>query len=278
MTKMAPVVSVGEARIPQMGLGTFRLDGEACSQLVASALGLGYRHVDTAQGYGNEAAVGDGVANSTVPRDDVFITTKVRPEYMAEGDLQRSVEESLVKLRTSTIDLLLLHWPNPTIPLAETIRALNDVKRRGLVRHIGLSNFTSKLLEQALRFSTEPLVTEQLEYHPYLDQRTMLTLLRANGLAVTAYCPLALGRVSTDPTILRIAAGHGRTAAQIALRWLVQQPDVIAIPKTSHVNRLKENLAVFDFALTESEIAEIDYLARPDSRLINEPGWVAEWD
>lgn len=278
MTKMAPVVSVGEARIPQMGLGTFRLDGEACSQLVASALGLGYRHVDTAQGYGNEAAVGDGVANSTVPRDDVFITTKVRPEYMAEGDLQRSVEESLVKLRTSTIDLLLLHWPNPTIPLAETIRALNDVKRRGLVRHIGLSNFTSKLLEQALRFSTEPLVTEQLEYHPYLDQRTMLTLLRANGLAVTAYCPLALGRVSTDPTILRIAAGHGRTAAQIALRWLVQQPDVIAIPKTSHVNRLKENLAVFDFALTESEIVEIDNLARPDSRLINEPGWVAEWD
>ena len=278
MTKMAPVVSVGEARIPQMGLGTFRLDGEACSQLVASALGLGYRHVDTAQGYGNEAAVGDGVANSTVPRDDVFITTKVRPEYMAEGDLQRSVEESLVKLRTSTIDLLLLHWPNPTIPLAETIRALNDVKRRGLVRHIGLSNFTSKLLEQALRFSTEPLVTEQLEYHPYLDQRTMLTLLRANGLAVTAYCPLALGRVSTDPTILRIAAGHGRTAAQIALRWLVQQPDVIAIPKTSHVNRLKENLAVFDFALTESEIVEIDNLARPDSRLINEPGWGAEWD
>jgi 2,5-diketo-D-gluconate reductase B len=278
MARLAPLVAAGEARIPQIGLGTFRLEGEACSELVATALRLGYRHVDTAQGYGNEAAVGAGIARSGVPRDEVFITTKVQPQYLADGDLQHSVEESLVRLGTSTIDLLLLHWPNPQIPLADSIRALNDVKRRGLVRHIGLSNFTAALLEEAVRLTAEPLATEQLEYHPYLDQTTMLRRLRESGLAVTAYCPLALGRVSGDPTIERIAKAHGKTAAQVGLRWLVQQPDVIAIPKTSHAGRLEENLAVFDFRLSERDVADINGLVQPGSRLINEPAWVPRWD
>jgi len=278
MARLAPLVAAGEARIPQIGLGTFRLEDEACSELVAAALSLGYRHVDTAQGYGNEAAVGAGIALSRVPRNEVFITTKVQPQRMADGDLQRSVEESLVRLRTSTIDLLLLHWPNPQIPLADSIRALCDVKRRGIVRHIGLSNFTSALLDQALQLTTEPFATEQLEYHPFLDQTTMLRRLRENRMAVTAYCPLALGRVAGDPTIARIAKAHGKTAAQVALRWLVQQPDVIAIPKTSHAGRLEENLAVYDFVLTDREVAEVGGLVQPGSRLINEPDWVAEWD
>jgi len=278
MGRLAPLVAAGAARIPQIGLGTFRLEGEVCSELVATALGLGYRHVDTAQGYGNEAAVGDGIALSGVPRDEVFITTKVQPQLMADGDLQRSVEESLVRLRTSAIDLLLLHWPNPEIPLSDTIRALNQVKRQGLVRHIGLSNFPSVLLDRALHLSDEPFVTEQLEYHPFLDQTTMLRRLRHNRLSITAYCPLALGRVVGDPTIERIAAAHSKTAAQVSLRWLVQQPDVIAIPKTSHVGRLEENLAVFDFALSPQEMAEMARLVQPASRLINEPAWVARWD
>jgi len=277
MSRLAPLVAAGDAMIPQIGLGTFRLEGEACSELVATALRLGYRHVDTAQGYGNEAAVGEGIATSGVPRDEVFVTTKVQPQLIGDGDLQRSVEESLVRLRSSAIDLLLLHWPNPAIPLAESIRALNEVKRRGLVRHIGLSNFTPRLLDDALRLTTEPFATEQLEYHPYLDQTTMLARLRRNRLAVTAYCPLALGRVVGDPTIERIARAYGRTAAQITLRWLVQQSDVIAIPKTSHVGRLEENLAVFDFALTDREMSAMSSLVQPGSRLIDEPQWVSDW-
>ena len=277
MSRLAPLVAAGDAMIPQVGLGTFRLEGEACSELVATALRLGYRHVDTAQGYGNEAAVGEGIATSGVPRDEVFVTTKVQPQLIGDGDLQRSVEESLVRLRSSAIDLLLLHWPNPAIPLAESIRALNEVKRRGLVRHIGLSNFTPRLLDDALRLTTEPFATEQLEYHPYLDQTTMLARLRRNRLAVTAYCPLALGRVVGDPTIERIARTYGRTAAQITLRWLVQQSDVIAIPKTSHVGRLEENLAVFDFALTDREMSAMSGLVQPGSRLIDEPQWVSNW-
>jgi len=277
MSRLAPLVAAGDAMIPQIGLGTFRLEGEACSELVATALRLGYRHVDTAQGYGNEAAVGEGIATSGVPRDEVFVTTKVQPQLIGDGDLQRSVEESLVRLRSSAIDLLLLHWPNPAIPLAESMRALNEVKRRGLVRHIGLSNFTPRLLDDALRLTTEPFATEQLEYHPYLDQTTMLARLRRNRLAVTAYCPLALGRVVGDPTIERIARAYGRTAAQITLRWLVQQSDVIAIPKTSHVGRLEENLAVFDFALTDREMSAMSSLVQPGSRLIDEPQWVSDW-
>jgi len=277
MSRLAPLVAAGDAMIPQIGLGTFRLEGEACSELVATALRLGYRHVDTAQGYGNEAAVGEGIATSGVPRDEVFVTTKVQPQLIGDGDLQRSVEESLVRLRSSAIDLLLLHWPNPAIPLAESIRALNEVKRRGLVRHIGLSNFTPRPLDDALRLTTEPFATEQLEYHPYLDQTTMLARLRRNRLAVTAYCPLALGRVVGDPTIERIARTYGRTAAQITLRWLVQQSDVIAIPKTSHVGRLEENLAVFDFALTDREMSAMSSLVQPGSRLIDEPQWVSDW-
>src|SRR5689334_10248690 len=278
MALRVPAVVVGEAVIPQLGLGTFQLRDQTCVDVVAEALRLGYRHLDTAQGYDNEAEVGAGLAAAGVPRDEVFVTTKVRPDRMTEGVLQRSVEESLKKLQLERIDLLLLHWPNPAVPLAESIGALNDVKRRGLVRHIGLSNFPSRLLAEATRLTREPLVTEQIEYHPFLDQSVMRAALRERGMALTAYCPLALGRVVGNPTIETIAARHGKTAAQVTLRWLVQQPQVVAIPKTAHPRRLSENLAVFDFALTDAEMAEIGGLAAPGSRLINEPQWVPEWD
>ena len=213
-----------------------------------------------------------------MPRGRVFITTKVRPDRMAEGDLQRSVDESLSKLRVSEIDLLLLHWPNPEIPLEGTIRALNAVKRDGRARHIGLSNFTSRLLDEAWRLTREPFAAEQIEYHPYLDQTKMLAALRRRGMAIIAYCPIALGKVVGDPEIEAIASAHGRTAAQVALRWLVQQPDVVAIPKTARTERLKENLGVFDFALTDAEMARMSALTRPGSRNVNEPQWVPEWD
>jgi 2,5-diketo-D-gluconate reductase B len=265
------------ASIPAIGLGTWQLRGEACARIVGEALKLGYTQVDTAQGYANEAAVGEGLAASGVARHRVFLTTKVMPSEMADGDLQRSVESSLRKLGTGYVDLLLLHWPNPAIPLAGTIRALNEMKRTGLARHIGLSNFTSAKLEEAWWLTNEPLAAEQIEYHPYLDQTRMLAALRARDMAVIAFCPIALGRIVGDPVIEAIAEAHGRSAAQVTLRWIVQQ-GIVAIPRTSKVERLSENLAVFDFALSEAEMARMSVLARPGSRLVNEPQWVPEWD
>jgi 2,5-diketo-D-gluconate reductase B len=278
MVKTASAVSRSGAAIPKLGLGTWQLRGETCAAIVSEALRLGYAHVDTAQGYANEEAVGEGLAVSGVARDGVFVTTKVQPQQMGDGNLQRSVDESLRKLRLDHIDLLLLHWPNPQIPLADSIRALCEVKQRGLVRHIGLSNFTSALLEQAWRYTTEPFAAEQIEYHPYLEQGTMLGALRRRGMAIIAYCPIALGKVIGDPVIEEIAAAHDRSSVQVALRWIVQQPDLVAIPRTSKVERLAENLAVLDFALTDAEMARIGALTRPGSRLVNEPQWVPEWD
>jgi len=272
-----PVVAAAGATIPAIGLGTWQLRGESCAQMVEAALRGGYTHVDTAQGYGNEDEVGEGLSSSGVERKTVFLTTKVRTDKMADGELQRSVEESLRKLRVDHVDLLLLHWPNPLIPLADSIRALNQVKREGLARHIGLSNFTAARLDEAWRLTKEPLVAEQIEYHPYLEQRTMLGALRAREMAIIAYCPIALGKVMGDPVIEAIAKAHGRSAAQVTLRWIVQQ-GLVAIPKTSKVERLSENLAVFDFALSEAEMARMSALTRPGSRLVNEPQWVPEWD
>jgi 2,5-diketo-D-gluconate reductase B len=272
-----PAVKVAGATIPAIGLGTWQLRGEACAQMVEAALRGGYTHVDTAQGYANEEFVGEGLAASGVARDRVFLTTKVRTDQMAEGDLQRSVEESLRKLRVSAVDLLLLHWPNPLIPLAGSIRALNQVKREGLAKHIGLSNFTTAKLAEAWQLTTEPLAAEQIEYHPYLEQTKMLAALRQRDMAIIAYCPIALGKVIGDPVIEAIARAHGRSAAQVTLRWIVQQ-GLVAIPKTSKVERLSENLAVFDFALSDAEMATMSALTQPGSRLVNEPQWVPEWD
>jgi 2,5-diketo-D-gluconate reductase B len=276
-TAQIAAVKGGEATIPPIGLGTWQLRGEACAGIVEAALQLGYTHVDTAQGYANEEAVGDGLAASGVGRETVFVTTKVMPSEMGYGDLQRSVEGSLRKLRVDYLDLLLLHWPNPLIPLADTMRALSQVKRDGLARHIGLSNFTKAKLDEAWRLTSEPLAAEQIEFHPYLDQRVMRAALDARNMATIAYCPIALGKVIGDPVIEAIAQAHGRSAAQVTLRWIVQQ-GLVAIPKTATLERLSENLAIFDFTLSSAEMAAMSALTRPGSRLVNEPQWVPVWD
>jgi diketogulonate reductase-like aldo/keto reductase len=218
------------------------------------------------------------MAAARVDRANIFVTTKVQPDSVGYGDLQRSVHESLERLRTDSIDLLLLHWPNPRIPLADSIRALNEVKRDGLARHIGLSNFPTKLLEQAWQLTDEPFVAEQIEYHPYLNQEVMTAALRRHDMAIIAYCPIALGKVIGDRVIQTIAQAHRRTPAQVALRWIVQQPNLAAIPRTSNVERLAENLAVFDFALTADEMAQVAALTSSGLRLVEEPQWVPEWD
>jgi 2,5-diketo-D-gluconate reductase B len=192
--------------------------------------------------------------------------------------LQRSVEDSLKRLRTDVIDLLLIHWPNPEVSLAETMKALSEVTRRGLTHHIGVSNFTIANLEEATRACPEPIVAAQIEYHPYLDQARLLAAIRRHGLAITAYCPIALGKVVHDDRLVAIGKKHGKSAVQVTLRWLIQQGDVVAIPRTSKLERLRENLAVFDFQLTDEEMGLISRMTTPNSRLINEPQWVPRWD
>jgi diketogulonate reductase-like aldo/keto reductase len=271
-----PVVTSGGARIPAVGLGTMTLKDATCVELVGAALRLGYRHLDTAQMYGNEREVGEGLAASGVKREDVFLTTKIWHDRLAPGDLERSVDESLARLKVAAVDLLLIHWPNARIPLGDTLRSLAAVKRDGRTRHIGLANFTIPLIEQAVSRSPEPLVNNQIEVHPYLDQSRVIAACRRHGLVVTAYCPLARGKVPADPALIRIGDAHGKTATQTALRYLVQL-GLAVIPRTSKPERLKENLEVFDFTLSDAEMAEIAALRRADGRVVNPPH-APPWD
>ncbi len=270
-------VAVREVQIPALGLGTAGLGDQVTQRLVSYALEIGYRHVDTAQAYRNEAAVGAAISRSAVPRGQIWLTTKIAPADFRAGDLQRSLEESLRRLRTEP-DLLLLHWPNPKIPLRETLGALNEVKRRGLTRHIGVSNFTAALLAEALALTTEPLLVNQVEYHPYLGQRTVLEATRASGMALTAYSPLAMGRVFRDPRLGAIGERHGKNAGQVALRWLLQQDRVIAIPRSSREAHAKANLEVFDFELTAAEMATVGAHAGPAGRLVDPLRLAPAWD
>src|SRR5918996_959409 len=197
-------VTAHGARIPLLGLGTWDLRGRICARIVEQAIRLGYRHIDTAQMYDNEREVGEGVRASGVKRDAVFVTTKIWPTHFSPPELARTAKECLVRLRMSEVDLLLLHWPNPNVPLSETIGALCKVKRDGLARHIGVSNFTVALVEEAVRLSSEPLVTNQIEKHPFVDQTKVLAACKRHGLSVTAYCPIARGNAAGDRVLARI--------------------------------------------------------------------------
>lgn len=268
------VIEAKGFRLPSIGLGTWTLRGRDCTRLVEQAIRIGYRHIDTAQMYDNERAVGEGVRASG-KRNEVVVVTKVQPTLLAPHDLERSVRESLASLRLDVIDLLLIHWPNPRVPLAETLGAMAKVKREGLVRAIGVSNFTVALLDEANRISPEPLVCNQVEYHPYLDQDKVIAACKRQGMAMVAYSPIARGQARGDDLLERIAAGHKKTAAQVCLRWIVQQ-GVAAVPRTSKVERLEENIAIFDFALSDAEMKEIAALARPGGRIVDwtySPKW-----
>lgn len=270
-------VKANGAVIPALGLGTWRLEGEHCARIVAEGLRLGYRHVDTAQMYDNERAVGQGLVASGLSRSDVFLTTKIWPDCLAPGVLERTAEERLELLGVDYVDLLLIHWPAPDIPLRETMPALAATRRAGLTRHIGVSNFNVALIEEAVATCPEPLVTNQVEYHPFLEQGPVLTACRRHGLSLTAYCPIARGKVDEDPTIREIARHHGRSPAQVALRWLIQQPGVMAIPKTGSPDRLAENLAAADFSLDDDEMAAIHALGSPRGRMV-EAATAPRWD
>lgn len=270
-------VHANGAAIPVIGLGTWQLWGNACAEVVAAGLEAGYRHIDTAQMYENEAEVAAGIAASGVPREEIFLTTKIWPDSAAPGRLERAAEERLRLLDVEQVDLLLIHWPPRAVPIADVMAGLARVKRQGLTRHIGISNFTVALIDEAVAASPEPLVTNQVEYHPFLDQRAILAACRRHGMSVTAYCPLARGRVAKNATIGEVARRHGRSAAQIALRWLIQQDGVIAIPKTATPARLSENLGALDFVLDDDEMDAIGRLADRSGRVV-ESQFAPAWD
>jgi diketogulonate reductase-like aldo/keto reductase len=272
-----PNLTAHGATMPVIGLGTSSM-GDVRAEHVATALKLGYRHIDTAWKYGTERQVGEGMRASGVPRADIFLCTKVSHEYLRADDFARSVEESLKTLGVDYVDLLLVHWPNLKIPLAETMAALAKAKRQGLARHVGVANFNIALLDQAISLCPEPLVTLQAEYHPYLDQTTLLNACRARGLIYTAYCPLGRGRLFKDPVLGEIARQMGRTIAQVALRWLIQKGIVAPIPRSSNPARMAENIDVFGFSLSDEEVKRIDALKRPDGRIANPTGRVPPWD
>ncbi len=270
--------STESGALPIVGFGTSPLTGGMSPDIVVAALKAGYRHIDTGRKYGTEAAVGDGMRKSGVPRQDIFLTTKVSHEHLAPGDFARSVDASLAALKLDYIDLLLIHWPSPDIDLSETMPALAKAKQQGKARHIGVANFNIPLLDKAVEICPEPLVALQAEYHPYLDQTKLLAAARRHQLVFIAYCPLGRGRLFDDPVLNAIAKARGRSVAQIALRWLMQQ-NVAPIPFSSNPQRIADNFNVFDFELSDDEMARIAALKRADGRVANPVGRVpGGWD
>jgi len=264
--------------IPTLGFGTSPLTGGLSTDTVLAALKAGYRHIDTARKYGTERAVGEALRVAGLPRQNIFLTTKVSHENLRAGDFAKSVDESLAALGVDYVDLLLVHWPNPEIALAETMPALAKAKRQGIARHIGVANFNTTLLDQAIKLCPEPLAALQAEYHPFLDQSKLLAAVRQHKLVFIAYCPLARGRLFGDSVLAEIAEKRGRSIAQIALRWLLQQ-NVAAIPFSSKPQRIADNFNVFDFTLTDDEMKRIAALKRSDGRVANPAGRVpGGWD
>lgn len=271
-------VSANGANIPALGFGTFRMPDDDVHRILPQALKLGFRHVDTAQIYKNEQAVGDVLANSGIPRQDIFLTTKVWVDRVGHDAFIASVDESLKKLKTDYVDLLLLHWPQSEMPLADRIGALNELRQAGKVKNIGVSNFSTALMAEAVKLSDAPIVNNQVEYHPYLDQSKVLAEAAKTGMSLTAYYLMADGAVPKDEVLQDIGAKHGKTAAQVVLRWAVQQKDVIALSKTATESRLPENFQIFDFALSEEEMTAVHKLARPDGRIVSPAHLAPEWD
>jgi diketogulonate reductase-like aldo/keto reductase len=278
MTALAPIISAHGAAIPAVGFGTSGMGGNVLPEHIATALKLGYRHIDTAWKYGTERAVGEGMRASGVPRAEIFLCTKVSHEYLRPGDFARSVDESLANLGVDYVDLLLVHWPNAEASLSETMSALAKARRQGLTHHVGVANFNIALLDQAISLCPEPLVTLQAEFHPYLDQSTLLAACKARGLILTAYCPLGRGGIINDPVLCEIAQRLRKTVAQVTLRWLVQKGNVAPIPRSSNPQRIADNINVFDFTLSPDDMTRIDALKRPDGRIANPAGRAPLWD
>jgi len=261
-------VDIQGARMPALGLGTWKLSGAACEATVRRALDIGYRHIDTAEMYGNEAEIGRAVAASGLDRESLFITTKIWTDHLRAKDVGPAADASLRKLKTDYVDLLLIHWPNASVPMGETLGAMMKLKQAGKAKAIGVSNFSVEQMDEALNRHNAPIACNQVEYHLMLNQGPILDFARRHKIGVTAYCPLSRGRLVDDRTLAAIGAKHGKSAAQVALRWLVQQQGVAAIPKATGEANLRANLAIFDFALDKADADQLDRLTGSNSRVI----------
>ena len=270
-------LSAHGANMPAIGYGTMELPQHG-PELVAYALKSGYRLIDTARKYGTEEKVGEGIRLSGIAREELWVTTKVTELDAREADFLRSAETSLKALQLDYVDLLLVHWPQPKVPFTETLGALAKAKRSGMARHIGVSNFTIAMLDEAVKVCPEPLITNQVEYHAYLPQDRMLAALKRHGMILTAYCPMARGKLLDDPVIGEIAKAHGKTIGQISLRWLIQQPMVAAVPRPLEEAHIKEDLDVFDFVLSDDEMRRISALRSRQVRIANPPERAPKWD
>jgi len=271
----ARTVTVQGVEVPKLGYGTWLVEGEDAYEGVLDALELGYRHVDTARAYGNEAWVGRALTDSGVPREEVWLTTKAWYEHAEPDLLARVFHEQLADLQVDRVDLLLLHWPAAEVPLRETLSAMNALREQGLAAQIGVSNFPSGLLREALEYA--PIFCDQVEYHPYLPQGPVMHECLEHDLLLTAYSPFAHGYVHDDPVLHEIGARHGKSAGQVALRWLLDQPNVCTIPKASSHERRAENLDVFDFELDDDERAAVADRSRRHLRTAD-PDWAPDWD
>ena len=271
-------VNAGGAKIPVLGFGTYGMSGSQLQNVLAAALQRGFRHIDTAQMYQNEADVGVAIRASGVPRDAIFVTTKVWVGNYIRQRFMASVDESLRRLQTNYIDLLLVHWPCGGAPLEDQIEGLNRAVDSGKVRYIGVSNYNVAMMRAAAALSTRPLVTNQVEYHPFLDQTAVLQQVASGGSSLMAYCGMAVGRVFETQLLKDMAARHGRSVAQIVLRWLIQQPNVVALSRTEKIERLPQNTDIFDFALSDDDMAAIGTLKSPGSRIVNPSHLAPAWN
>lgn len=264
------------AAMPSLGFGTFKLRGEGCREMVRLALELGYRHVDTAEFYDNEVEVGRGLQASGVPREDVWLTTKIWVDNLAPGKLEAAAEGCLTRLGQDYVDLLLLHWPTEKVPMGDTLAALAGLREAGKARFVGVSNYAVAHMREAVEVHGAELYCNQVEYHPFLSQERVLEFVRGHGMQLTAYSPLARGAVMEDEVLVAIGARHGKSAAQVALRWLLDQEGVAVIPKASSAAHARANLEVFDFALDDEDRAAI--AARPKDQRQIAPAWGPAWD
>jgi len=275
----APTIAAHGAHIPVIGYGTMLFpEPERAVDLVLRSLECGYRHIDTARKYGSEQWVGEGIRASRLPRGDIWVTSKVTEEDAKADDFARSVDTSLKTLGLDYVDLLLIHWPQPSVPLEETLGALARARREGLARNIGVSNFTVALLDEAIGKCPEPLVTNQIEYHAYIRQDKVIAACRKHGVLVTCHVPLARGELLSDPVIGEIAESHGKSAAQVALKWLIQQPDIVVVPRALEFSQIEENIDIFDFELDDDEMDRISALRDRNRRIVDPAVRRPVWD
>lgn len=270
-------LTIQDVTIPKLGYGTWELSGDAARQATATAIEVGFRHIDTAAVYGNEREVGDALADSGLPRDELFVTTKIWTDAIEAGRQMEAMDESLQRLGLEHVDLVLLHWPLSNRPVADQVGPLGDIQKSGKARLIGVSNYTTSMLDEAVKASDVPLAAIQVEYHPHLDQSKLLCAAREHDMMFTSYAPLGQGELLNNPEIMELAKDKGVTPAQYILRWHMQQENVTAIPKASSRGHMEENFDIFGFELNDAEMTRLFDMARPDGRVVD-PKWAPAWD